>query len=190
MPRRIPSNIKLLLDFAPLGVFFAAYKFADIMTATIALVVATLISLVVIYACERKIALAPLISGVLVAVMGGLTVLLNDELFIKVKPTLLNLAFAAVLLGGVFLFKRGLLKYVLDVAISLNDAGWLLLSKRWGFFFLFLAALNEIIWRSFSTEFWVNFKVFGMFTLTIAFALSQWKLIDRYSAPKKDESTL
>lgn len=190
MPRKLSSNLKLLLDFAPLGVFFVAYKFADIMTATVALVVATIISLAVIYATERKIALAPLISGVLVAVMGGLTVLLNDELFIKVKPTLLNLAFSAMLLVGVYVFKKGLLKYVLDMAISLSDAGWLLLSKRWGFFFLFLAGLNEIIWRSFPTEFWVNFKVFGMFTLTIAFALSQWKLIDKYSVPKKDESTL
>ncbi len=186
MPRRLSSNIKLLLDFAPLGVFFVAYKLADIMTATVALVIATFISLAVIYVTERKIAIAPLISGVLVAIMGGLTVLLDNELFIKVKPTLLNLTFSAILLGGVFLFKKGLLKYVLDVAISLTDAGWLLLSKRWGFFFLFLAGLNEVIWRSFPTEFWVNFKVFGMFTLTIAFALSQYKLIEKYSAPKKD----
>lgn len=190
MPRKLSSNLKLLLDFAPLGVFFVAYKLADIMTATVALVVATLISLVIIYVAERKIALAPLISGVLVAIMGGLTVLLADETFIKVKPTLLNLAFSGILLGGVFLFNRGLLKYVLDVAISLSDAGWRLLSKRWGFFFLFLAGLNEIIWRNFSEDFWVNFKVFGMFTLTIAFALSQYKLIDQYSVPKKDESTL
>lgn len=190
MPRRLSANSKLLLDFAPLGVFFVAYKFADIMTATIALIVATTASLAVIYATERKIALAPLISGVLVAVMGGLTILLDDETFIKVKPTMLNLAFSAILLGGVYGFKKGLLKYVLDVAISLSDAGWVLLSKRWGFFFLFLAGLNEVIWRSFPTEFWVNFKVFGMFTLTIAFALSQWKLIEKYSVPKQDESTL
>lgn len=181
MPRRLPSNVKLLLDFAPLGVFFAAYKLAGIMTATVALVIATLISLVIIYAVERKIALAPLISGVLVAVMGGLTVLLDNELFIKVKPTLLNLAFSAVLLSGAYLFGKGLLKYVLEIAVSLTDEGWLLLSKRWGFFFLFLAGLNELIWRNFPTEFWVNFKVFGMFTLTIAFALSQWKLLERYS---------
>lgn len=190
MPRRLSANTKLLLDFAPLGVFFVAYKFADIMTATVALIAATVLSLTVIYVVERKIALAPLISGVLVAVMGGLTILLADETFIKVKPTILNLAFAAILLGGVYGFKKGLLKYVLDVAISLSDAGWILLSKRWGYFFLFLAALNEVIWRSFPTEFWVNFKVFGMFTLTIAFALSQWKLIERYSVPKRDESTL
>jgi intracellular septation protein len=184
MPRTLPASSKLLLDFAPLGVFFLGFKFADMMTATVALIIATAISLAIIYAVERKIAMAPLISGVLVAVMGGLTIALNDEQFIKIKPTLLNLLFASVLLGGVYLAKRGMLKYVLDVAISLTDEGWLKLSRRWGFFFLFLAALNEVIWRSFPTEFWVNFKVFGMFTLTMAFALSQWKLIERHTADR------
>lgn len=186
MPRPLPARIKLLLDFAPLGIFFLGYKFTDIMTATIALVVATLASLAIIYAVERKLALAPLISGVLVAVMGGLTIALNDEQFIKIKPTLVNLLFALVLLGGVYIGKRGLLKYVLEMAVSLSAQGWLMLSRRWGFFFLFLAALNELVWRSFPTEFWVNFKVFGMFTLTMAFALSQWKLIERYSVPQGD----
>lgn len=184
MPRRLSANTKLLLDFAPLGVFFIGYKFAGIMEATVALIIATVASLAIIYAVERKIALAPLISGALVAVLGGLTLLLNDELFIKVKPTLLNTLFAGILLSGVYLLKKGLLKYVLDVAISLTDEGWVLLSKRWGFFFLFLAGLNEVIWRSFPTEFWVNFKVFGMFTLTIAFALAQYKLIDRFSTKR------
>lgn len=181
MTRRLSAPLKLLLDFAPLGMFFLGYKFADMMTATLLLIAATCVSLAVIYAVERKIAMAPLISGVLVALLGGLTILLNDELFIKVKPTLLNLVFATLLLGGVFLFRRGLLKYVLDVALTLSDAGWLILSRRWGFFFLFLAVLNEVIWRNFPTEFWVNFKVFGMFTLTMVFALSQIRLIERYS---------
>ena len=186
MPRQLPASSKLLLDFAPLGVFFLGYKVGDLMAATIGLIVATALSLAIIYAVERKIALAPLISGVLVALLGGLTLLLNDDLFIKVKPTLLNLLFASVLLVGVYGFKRGLLRYVLEVAVSLTDAGWLKLSRRWGFFFLFLAALNEVIWRSFPTEFWVNFKVFGMFTLTMLFALSQWKLLERYAAPKSE----
>lgn len=182
MPRALPAPIKLVLDFAPLGIFFLGYKFGDMTIATVALMAATALSLLIIYAVERKLALAPLVSGVLVGVLGGLTILLKDEYFIKVKPTLLNLCFALVLLGGVYLGKKGLLKYVLEVAVSLTDEGWLKLSRRWGFFFLFLAVLNEIIWRSFPTEFWVNFKVFGMFTLTMAFALSQWKLIERYAA--------
>jgi intracellular septation protein len=182
MKRPLPASAKLLLDFAPLGVFFLGFKFGGMMHATMLLVAATALSLAIIYLYERKIALAPLISGVLVGVLGLLTILLNDELFIKVKPTLLNLLFASILLGGVVIARRGLLKYVLDVAIQLTDEGWLILSRRWGFFFLFLAALNEIIWRHFPTEFWVNFKVFGMFTLTLAFALSQFRLIERYSA--------
>ncbi len=181
---KIPASSKLLLDFAPLGIFFLGYRLGDMVIATVALMVATAISLAIIYMVERKVALAPLISGVLVAVLGGLTILLDDEYFIKVKPTLLNLTFAITLLAGVYGWRRGLLKYVLDVAVSLRDEGWLILSRRWGFFFLFLAALNEAVWRSFPTEFWVNFKVFGMFTLTIAFALSQWKLIERYNTER------
>lgn len=184
MTQKLPANLKLLLDFAPLAVFFVAYKLGGVMTATIALMVATTISIAIIYAVERKLALAPLISGGLVMVMGGLSVALNDEEFIKLKPTLVNLLFAIVLLGGAMLYKRGMLKYVLDVAFSLTDEGWLILSRRWGFFFLFLAGLNEFIWRSFPTEFWVNFKVFGMFTLTIAFAVSQFRLIEKYKAPE------
>jgi len=180
MHKKLHPTAKLILDFAPLALFFIAYKLGGVMAATIALMAATLISISVIYAVERTLALAPLITGVVVMVMGGLTIALNDPIFIKIKPTLVNLLFAVILLGGVFIYKRGLLKYVLDVAFSLTDAGWLLLSRRWGFFFVFLAGLNEVIWRHFSTEFWVSFKVFGMFTLTIAFAISQLKLLERY----------
>ena len=129
-----------------------------------------------------KSALAPLITGGVVMVMGGLTIALHDPSFIKIKPTIVNLTFAGILLGGVVVGKRGLLKYVLDVAFSLTDEGWRILSKRWGFFFLFLAALNECIWRNFSEDFWVNFKVFGMFTLTIAFAVSQFRVVEKYRA--------
>ncbi len=187
MSRKLNPNLKLLLDFAPLGVFFVAFKLSaapgglpNLVVPTLALMVATCISVGVIYAVERKLALAPLISGGLVMVMGGLGIALHNDQFIKMKPTLLNLIFSGILLTGVFGFKRGLLKYVLDVAFQLNDRGWLILSRRWGFFFLFLAALNECIWRNFPTEFWVNFKVFGMLTLTMAFALAQIRILDAY----------
>jgi intracellular septation protein len=180
MHKKLPASVKLALDFAPLAVFFIAFKLGGVMVATVALMAATTISMAVIYATERTIALAPLISGGLVLVMGLLTVALNDEEFIKIKPTLVNLLFAAILLGGVYIGKRGLLKYILDVAFSLTEQGWQVLSKRWGYFFVFLAGLNECIWRNFSTEFWVNFKVFGMLTLTIVFAVSQFKLVERY----------
>ncbi len=180
MPRKLPPNLKLLLDFAPLGVFFVGYKLGGLMAATVAIMVATSLSVAITYAVERTLALAPLISGGLVLVMGLLTVVLDDPLFIKIKPTLVNLLFAAVLLIGVYGFRRGLLKYVLDIAFQLTDEGWRILSRRWGFFFVFLACLNEFIWRNFSEEFWVNFKVFGMMTLTIAFAISQFRLVEKY----------
>lgn len=180
--KKLHPTAKLILDFAPLALFFIAYKLGGVKDATIALMVATSISIMVTYAVERTLALAPLITGVVVMVMGGLTVALDDPVFIKIKPTLVNLLFAAILLGGAYGYKRGMLKYVLDVAFSLTDEGWLVLSRRWGFFFIFLAGLNEVIWRHFSEDFWVSFKVFGMFTLTIAFAISQFKLVERYRA--------
>jgi intracellular septation protein len=180
----LPATAKLVLDLAPLLLFFVAYRAAGVMAATATLIVTTLISMAVLYAAERKISLAPLISGVLVTVLGGLSIALNDDQFIKMKPTLVNCLFAAVLLGGVYGFKRGLLKHVLDVAFHLSDEGWRILSRRWGFFFLFLAALNEYIWRSYSTDFWVNFKVFGMFTCTIVFALAQMRLVATHGITK------
>lgn len=186
MQKKLNPTFKLILDFAPLAVFFIAYKLGGVMAATIALMAATAISMAVVYAVERTLALAPLITGVVVMVMGGLTVALHDPGFIKIKPTVVNLVFASILLGGVVFARRGLLKYVLDVAFSLSDAGWLILSRRWGFFFVFLAGLNEIIWRNFSEDFWVSFKVFGMFTLTILFAISQFRLVARYSDQSRE----
>lgn len=180
MRGKLPPNLKILLDFAPLAVFFVAYKLGGVMPATLSLMVATSLSIGIIYCVERKLALAPLITGVVVMIMGGLTIALKDPHFIKIKPTIVNLLFASILLGGVAIGKRGLLSYVLDVAFQLTEEGWRILSKRWGFFFLFLAGLNEIIWRNFSESFWVNFKVFGMLTLTMAFALSQFRLMEKY----------
>jgi intracellular septation protein len=177
---KLSPTQKLLLDFAPLAAFFVAYKFGGVMEATIALMVTTTISMAIVYALERKIALAPLITGGVVMVMGGLTVALQDPAFIKIKPTIVNSLFALILLGGVMIGKRGLLKYVLDVAFQLTDEGWRVLSRRWGFFFVFLAVLNEIIWRNFSEDFWVNFKVFGMLTLTMGFAISQIRAMERF----------
>lgn len=173
----------MLLDLLPLAAFFVGYQLGDLMLATALIIAATLTSLAILYRIERKIALNPLITGVIVTVFGGLTLLLNDELFIKMKPTIINCLFAAVLLVGVFVYKRGLLKYVLDMALDLTDDGWRILSQRWGFFFLFLAVLNEVIWRHFSTDFWVNFKVFGMLTCTVLFTLAQLPLIKRHQGP-------
>lgn len=181
------STLRLMLDMGPLLVFFLAYRFAGLMAATAALIAFTAISLAVTYAIERKISPMPLVSGIAVAIFGGLTLYLNDELFIKMKPTLVNLLFAAILLVGL-LFKRPMLKHALGGAMHLTDQGWRILSLRWGLFFIFLALLNEVIWRNFPLDFWVNFKVFGMFTCTVLFTLSQIPLMKKYwlDAPETD----
>ncbi|MDX2074269.1 MAG: septation protein A [Alphaproteobacteria bacterium] len=172
-------SLRFALDMGPLLIFFLGYRFAGLMAATAALVAFTMLSLAITYALEKRISPMPLVSGIAVAFFGGMTLWLNDELFIKIKPTLVNLLFAAILLGGLY-FKKPMLKYVLESAVQLTDEGWRILSRRWGFFFVFLAVLNEIIWRHFPTDFWVNFKVFGMFSCTVIFMLSQIPLMKRF----------
>lgn len=172
-------NLRLALDFAPIAVFFVAYHLGGLPAATVALIVVTAGSLGFIYAVEKKIAMVPLVSGILVTVLGGLTLYLNDDVFIKMKPTFVNLLSAGILLIGLYGFKKPLIKYVLGSVIPMTEKGWRALSARWGFFFLFLAALNEVIWRHFSTDTWVNFKVFGMLTLTMVFTGLQLPLINR-----------
>ncbi|MEZ5690117.1 MAG: septation protein A [Rickettsiales bacterium] len=177
--KHMNPKLKMLLDIAPLAVFFVCYKFFDLFVATAAIMVTTIISLIVTYWQEKKISIMPLVSGIIISVFGTLTLVLHDETFIKMKPTIVNMIFAALLLGGVY-FKKSLLKYAMDSAFKLSEEGWRLLSLRWGVFFLFLAALNEFIWRNFSEDFWVNFKVFGMFTLTIIFTILQMPLIKKH----------
>lgn len=179
-----PGAPQLLLDLGPLAAFFITYKTVGLIEATAALVIATIASLAYTYAKTKKIAPMPLVTGVMVTVFGILTIWLNDEYFIKIKPTIVNLLFAAILLVGLW-FKKPLLKMALGSAMELEDRGWEILSKRWGLYFIFLAALNELIWRNFSTDFWVNFKVFGMFAITIAFTCVQIPLIKRYLIEEK-----
>ena len=126
----------------------------------------------------------PLVTGVVVLVFGGLTLALQDEIFIKMKPTIVNTLFGGVLIGGLF-FGKSLLGYVFDSVFQLTDEGWRKLTLRWGLFFFVLAMVNEVIWRNFSTDFWVSFKVFGMMPLTIVFTLTQMPLIQRHSLDDK-----
>lgn len=171
--------LRIILDFGPLLAFFLAYRFAGLLAATAAIIVFTLFSLVMTYAMERRISPMPLVSGIFITVLGGLTLFLQDETFIKIKPTLVNLMFAIVLFCGLAM-QKPVFKWLLGHAFSLTDEGWQKLTRRWGIFFLFLAGLNEFIWRHFPTDFWVNFKVFGMFTLTMLFTFSQIPLIKKY----------
>lgn len=178
---RISPFTKFLIEVGPLGVFFFANNRFDIFTATAAFMVAVTISLAANYALERRLPAMPLVTGVFVLVMGGLTLYLQDDLFIKIKPTITNLLFAGILLGGLAWGKL-FLRYVFGAAFRLEDAGWRILTIRWSLFFVFLAIVNEIVWRTFDTDTWVNFKVFGIMPLTFIFALAQLPVVKRHGS--------
>jgi intracellular septation protein len=170
---------KQLLEFAPLALFFIANWRGGIYFATGVFMAASLLVLAYGYFTTGKIAKMPLVTAVIVAVFGGLTLYLHDDTFIKVKVTLINAVFAALLLGGVF-FRRNFIKDVMGEAMALPDAAWRTLSLRWGAFFAGMAALNEYVWRHFTTDQWVSFKVFGLMGLTFVFALANAPFMARH----------
>ncbi len=178
--------LKLALELGPLVLFFLANQRAGIFTATTLFVAATVACLAIHYALVRKLPIMPLVSGVVVVVFGGLTLALQDELFIKLKPTIVNTLFGLILMGGLY-FGKPLLAIVLDSMFQLTEEGWRKLTWRWAIFFFVLAALNEIVWRTQSTDFWVSFKVFGIMPLTLAFALAQTPLLMRYEAATSED---
>lgn len=192
--------LKLVLEMGPLVLFFAANSRPDwfrgpvgavfghelvqaenasILIATAVFMVAMTASLAVAWWLHRRLPIMPLVSGAVVLVFGGLTLLLQDDLFIKLKPTIVNCLFGAVLLGGLA-FGKPLLPYVLDSVFQLDEEGWRKLTFRWGVFFFVLAAINEIVWRTQSTDTWVAFKVWGVMPLTIAFTLAQTPMMLRH----------
>ncbi len=178
----IKQLLKMLVELGPLVVFFitnAATK--SIFWGTGAFMVATAIALVVSRAIFGRIPMMPMISGVFVLFFGGLTLYLQDALFIKVKPTIVNTLFALILLGGLA-FGQSLLRHVLGDVFKLTSEGWRMLTLRWAMFFLLLAVLNEIVWRNFSEEFWIAFKMIGVMPLTVIFGVAQLGLLRRYSA--------
>lgn len=167
----MPQGLKLALDFAPLVAFFVAYKVGGVYWATGIIIALTIISLIVGYAITGKLAKFPLFSGILITVMGGLTLYLQNDMFVKMKPTAANLIFAIILFGGL-LSNRMFLKDLLGAAVDMPEAAWRTLTWRWVVFFLALAGLNEYVWRTLSEATWVNFKVFGLMGLTLVFALA------------------
>ena len=171
--------LKLAVEAGPLVVFFIANGRAGIMTATAAFMIATAVAVPLSWWLDRRLPVMPLVSGVFVLGFGGLTLALDDETFIKLKPTLVNLLFAAILTGGQLLHLR-LLPRLFGSVLQLADAGWRALTWRWAGFFVVLAVLNEIVWRTQSTEFWIQFKLFGILPLTLAFSMAQLPLIGRY----------
>ena len=140
-----------------------------------------MVALIASWMLTRTLPIMPLVSGVVVVVFGGLTLWLQDEVFIKLKPTIINTMFGAILLGGLVFFKTSLLRYVFDSAFNIDAEGWNKLTLRWGLYFLAMAVVNEIIWRNFSTDFWVAFKVWGFTPLAIIFTMAQMPLINRHS---------
>ena len=160
--------------------FFIVHSRADIFVGTAWFMVAMVISLVLSWLLLKKIALMPLVTGAVVLVFGGLTLWLHDDTFIKMKPTIVDSLFGVVLLGGL-LFRQSLLKYVFGDVYKLQPKGWMVLTLRWGVFFFFLAALNEVVWRTQSTDFWVAFKVWATMPLTILFAALQLPVLNKYA---------
>lgn len=170
---------RLGLDLGPLLIFFLAFEWRGIFAATATFMVVVLISLAVGYFLERRFSPMPIVTAVLVLVLGGLTLYLKNDTFIKMKPTLLYALFGFTLLGGLA-FGRSLVKHIFQTAFELTEEGWRKLTYRWGFFFLGLAVLNEIVWRNLSTADWVKFKVFCVVPLIMIFSLAQIPLVRRH----------
>ena len=173
------SIYKLLIDIGPLAVFFIFYTKNGLQEAILPLMIATVISVIVSYILEKKIPIMPTLGASIVLIFGGLTIYFNDEIFIKMKPTIINGLFAIILYGGIIL-KKPLLKYLLGAALKLEEKGWTILTQRWIAFFIALAVLNEIVWRTQSTDIWVNFKVFAILPITFIFTMTQFPLIKKY----------
>tara|TARA_Y100001970_G_C14110793_1_gene790757 strand:+ start:769 stop:1317 length:549 start_codon:yes stop_codon:yes gene_type:complete len=176
------SFIKFATDFGPLLVFFTIYfnNENDLKAAITPFIIATLISLIVIYFLEKRIPLTPLLSGILITFFGGLTLYFDNKIFFYMKPTIINLLFAVILFFGKFFTQKPLLKVFFQNAFDLQDEGWKKLNYRWIGFFIFLAILNELVWRTQSEAFWVNFKVWGLLPISFLFAASQFPLINKY----------
>jgi intracellular septation protein len=179
---RQPLNpmLKLVLDLGPLVLFFVANSRFGIFAATAAFMAAVLAALLVSFAMTRRLLIMPVVTAVIVVVFGGLTLILHDATFIKVKPTIIYGLFGAVLMGGL-VFKKPLLGLLFDSLFHLSEEGWRKLTLRWAIFFFALAVLNEIVWRNVSTDTWVTFKVFGVVPLTLIFGALQVPLLKRYA---------
>jgi intracellular septation protein len=184
--RKMPTLVKLAVEIGPLAVFFIANGKAGIFSATMAFMVAISVALVVAWMFERRIPTLPLVTGIVVMVFGGLTLWLQDETFIKLKPTIVNACFALAIFTGLAL-KRNYVKTVMGAMMNMDDEGWRKLAWRWAFFFVAMALVNEAVWRNFSTDIWVNFKVFGFLPITFVFAMLQVPMMSKHAIEEEGE---
>ena len=210
--KRVSPLLKLALEVGPLAVFFLGFQFGDellqvpaianfiasmtgpevlatkagpLFVATVVFMAAIAISLTVSWAVARTLPRMAVVTGIVVAVFGGLTLVLRDETFIKMKPTVVNLIFALILSAGL-VQGRSYIKYLMEEALPLDNAGWMIFTRRWVGFFLVMAVVNEVVWRTQSNEFWVNFKTFGNMPLTFVFMMAQYPLIKRHLIEDND----
>ena len=176
------SLLKFLTDFGPLLVFFTIYykNGHDLSKAIPPLIIATIVAVVVVYFVEKKIPYLPLAGGIIISIFGGLTLYFDNPIFLYVKPTVINLIFGITILVAKIFFNKNLIKIFFKKAFELNELGWDKLNFRWSYFFIFLAILNEVIWRTQSEIVWVNFKVWGILPLTLIFTGLQLPLINKH----------
>jgi intracellular septation protein len=179
--------LKLIVEIGPLVAFFIANAWGGIFWATGIYMIGASLAVAVSWMMTRRIAIVPIVALGFVVAFGALTLVLADEVFIKVKVSIINALFGAILLTGLAL-DRPLLKLAFGEALSLDAAGWRKLTLRWGVFFFAMAGLNEVVWRTVSTDMWVNFKVFGLLPLTILFAMSQIRLMQRHMIEDRSPS--
>ena len=176
------SLLKFVTDFGPLLVFLLFYYNGDknLKIAIPPFIVATILALIIVWILEKKIPMVPLIGGILITLFGGLTIYFDNPIFIYIKPTIINILFGLALLFGKYLAEEPILKKILGKSLLLTDEGWKILNNRWMYFFFSLALINEIVWRTQSEEFWVNFKVWGLLPITFVFSGFQIPLINKY----------
>ena len=176
------SFLKFIADFGPLLIFFTVYYKSgnNLSVAIPPLIIATIVAVAVVYFIERKIPYVPLIGGIIISLFGGLTLYFNNPVFLYMKPTIINIIFASGLIVGKIFFNKNFLKFFFKTAFQLDEMGWDKLNFRWAYFFIFLAFLNEIVWRTQPETTWVNFKVWGMLPITFIFTALQLPLINRH----------
>ena len=176
------SLLKFITDFGPLLIFFTIYYRSEnnLRVAIPPLIIATLIAVLISYMVERKIPYVPLAGGIIISIFGGLTLYFNNPIFLYVKPTIINIIFALVLFVGKTFLNKNFLKILFNNAFQINETGWDKLNNRWIIFFIFLALVNELVWRTQTEVIWVNFKVWGMLPLTFIFTAFQLPLINKY----------